>query len=123
MGVNILGTGGYVPSNVVDNEMMSRIVDTNDEWITTRTGIKQRCITNGETTWYMGTMAAKAAVENAGISPEDIGLIIDTTITPDFTTPSVSCFIQRELGAVGAACLDINAACSGFVYGMDMAMR
>ena len=123
MGVNILGTGGYAPVNTVDNEMMSKIVDTSDEWITTRTGIRQRRMVNGEPTWYMGAMASRAAVESAGIDPKDIGLIIDTTITSDFVTPSVACLIQREIGAEGAACVDLNAACSGFVYGMDMAMR
>ena len=123
MGVNILGTGGDAPAITVDNDMLSQLVDTNDEWITTRTGIKKRHITGGESTWYMGASAARQAIETAGISPKDIGLIIDTTITPDFSTPSTACFIQRELGAEGAAALDINAACSGFVYGMDMAMR
>lgn len=123
MGVNILGTGSYSPSLTVTNDMMSAIVETDDEWITTRTGIKERKMSNGEPTWYMGAEAAKAALENAGVKGSDIGLIIDATITADFHTPSTACLIQREIGAVGAACLDIGAACSGFVYGMDMAMR
>lgn len=98
-----------------------KIVETNDEWIRTRTGIQSRHIADGEPTWYMGAQAASHAIEMAGIDPKDIGLIIDTTITPDFSTPSVSCLVQREIGAVQAACFDLNAACSGFVYGMETA--
>ncbi|MBQ8568617.1 MAG: ketoacyl-ACP synthase III [Oscillospiraceae bacterium] len=123
MGVNILGTGVYTPSITVTNEMMSKIVETSDEWITTRTGISSRNMSNGEPTWYMGAEAAKAAIAEAGIDSKDIGLIIDATITADFHTPSTACIIQREIGAVGAACVDVNAACSGFIYGFDMAMR
>lgn len=100
---------------------MAKIVETNDEWIRTRTGIQSRHIADGEPTWYMGAQAASHAIEMAGIDPKDIGLIIDTTITPDFSTPSVSCLVQREIGAVQAACFDLNAACSGFVYGMETA--
>lgn len=122
-GVKILGAGKYAPENVATNEDFARIVDTNDEWITTRTGIKKRHIVNGEPTWYLGAMAAKAAVENAGIKPDEIGLIIVTTITGDYSTPSVSCIIQRELGAKGSMTIDVNCACSGFVYGFDMAKR
>ena len=123
MGVHILGIGGYVPPLTVGNDMMSTIVDTNDEWITTRTGIKTRHMVNGESTWYIGAQAAKAAVLNAGIDVKDIGLIIDSTITLEFHTPSAACLIQREIGAENAACFDIGAACSGFVYGLDTAMR
>jgi 3-oxoacyl-[acyl-carrier-protein] synthase-3 len=122
-GINILGTGSYVPELIIDNEALSKIVDTNDEWITTRTGIKQRHISNGEPVWYMGAMAAKKAVEAAGIDPLDIGIIIDTTVTGDYSTPAVSCMVQRELGAVNSFVFDINAACSGFVYGVDIAKR
>lgn len=122
-GINILGTGSYVPELTIDNAAMSKIVDTNDEWITTRTGIKQRSISNGEPVWYMGAQAAKKAVEAAGINPLDIGMIIDTTVTSDYTTPAVSCMIQRELGAVNSFVFDVNAACSGFVYGIDIAKR
>ncbi len=122
-GINILGTGSYLPKLTVDNEMMSEIVETNDEWISTRTGISTRHMVNGETTWYMGAMAAKQAIECAKIDPKEIGLIIDTTITNDFYTPSVSCVIQNEIGAFGAAAFDLNAACSGFVYALDTAKR
>jgi 3-oxoacyl-[acyl-carrier-protein] synthase-3 len=123
VGINILGTGTYLPELCVDNAMMSKIVDTDDEWITARTGIKTRRMTGGETTWYMGAAAAKRAVDDAGIDPSEIGLIIDATITNDFFTPSVACLIQRELGAVNAMAFDLNAACTGFVYSIDVAKR
>lgn len=122
-GINILGTGAYLPKLSVDNKAMSAVVDTNDEWIATRTGIKNRHMVNGETTWYMGAMAAKQAIEEADINISDIGLIIDATITGDFYTPSVACVIQREIGAVNAAAFDLNAACTGFVYAVDTAKR
>ena len=121
MGIHILGTGSYTPAFQVTNADMAKIVETNDEWIRTRTGIQSRHIADGEPTWYMGAQAASHAIEMAGIDPKDIGLIIDTTITPDFSTPSVSCLVQREIGAVQAACFDLNAACSGFVCGMETA--
>lgn len=121
MGIHILGAGSYTPAFQVTNADMAKIVETNDEWIRTRTGIQSRHIADGEPTWYMGAQAASHAIEMAGIDPKDIGLIIDTTITPDFSTPSVSCLVQREIGAVQAACFDLNAACSGFVYGMETA--
>ena len=122
-GINILGTGSYLPKLKVDNEMMSKIVETNDEWISTRTGISTRHLVDGETTWYMGAMASKQAIECADINPIDIGLIIDTTITNDFSTPSAACLIQNEIGALNAAAFDLNAACSGFIYAMDTAKR
>ncbi|MCM1578432.1 MAG: ketoacyl-ACP synthase III [Ruminococcus sp.] len=122
-GINIISTGSYLPRVAVTNEDMSRIVDTNDEWIKTRTGISVRRMSGGEPTWYMGAQASKQALERAGIDPADIGLIIVSTITGDFCTPSVSCLIQRETGAVNAACFDLGAACSGFVYALDTARR
>ncbi|MCD7773124.1 MAG: ketoacyl-ACP synthase III [Ruminococcus sp.] len=122
-GVKILGVGKCAPETVATNEDFSKIVETNDEWITTRTGIKKRHISNGEPTWYLGAEAAKNAVADAGVSPDDIGLIIVTTITNDYSTPSVSCIVQRELGAKNAMTIDVNCACSGFVYGFDMAKR
>lgn len=123
IGINIMATGSYSPLLAVTNDDMAKIVETNDEWIRTRTGIAERRMNNGEPTWYMGAMAAKQAVERAGIDPLDIGLIIDSTLTSDFATPSTACIIQRELGAANAAAFDVNAACSGFVYSIDMARR
>ena len=122
-GIDILGTGAYTPSLCVTNDDLSKIVETNDEWISTRTGIKARRIADGEPTWKMGTEAAKEAIKNAGIDGSEIGLIIDTTITSDFFTPSMACVIQREIGAKNAEAFDLNAACSGFVYGVDTAKR
>ena len=122
-GIEILGMGSYTPSICVTNEDMAKIVETNDEWITTRTGISSRNFTDGEPTWKMGVEAAKKAIEAAGISPEEIGLIIDATITNDFSTPSTACVIQGKIGAVNAAAFDLSAACSGFVYSVDVAKR
>lgn len=123
MGIHVLGTGSYTPAFQVTNEDMAKIVETNDEWIRTRTGIGTRRISDGEPTWYMGVQAAQRAIDAAGIDPKEIGLLIDTTITSEYITPSMSCIIQREVGAVNAACFDLNAACSGFVYAMDTAHR
>lgn len=122
-GIEILGTGSYNPVLNVTNDDLAKIVETNDEWISTRTGIKSRRIADGEPTWKMGAEAAEEAVKNAGIDPKDIGLIIDTTITNDFYTPSVACVIQNAIGAENAAAYDLNAACSGFVYAVDAAKR
>ena len=122
-GVKIKGIGKYVPEMVATNEDFTKIVETSDEWITQRTGIKQRHITNGEPTYYLGAMAAKAAMADAGVKAEDIDLIIATTVTGDYFTPSLSCLIQREIGAIGCVAFDLNAACAGFVYGFDTAKR
>lgn len=123
MGIKVLSTGAYSPGLTISNDDLASIVDTNDEWIRTRTGIVTRKMSNGEPTWYMGSMAAKQAIERAGIDPKDISYIIDSTITGDFFTPSVGCVIQREIGAVNAAAFDISAACSGFVFAIDVAHR
>ena len=123
MGIHILGTGSYTPPCTLTNADLSEMVEANDEWIRTRTGISVRHVSDGEPTWYMGVQAAQQAIATAGIDPADIGLIIDTTITGEFCTPSMSCIIQRETKAVNAACFDLNAACSGFVYAMDTAHR
>lgn len=122
-GVNVLGVGKSVPETVVTNEDFTKIVDTSDEWISTRTGMKTRHITNGEPTWLLASNAAKQAIERAGISAEEVGLIIVTTITGDYCTPSCACMVQREIGAIGSMAIDINCACSGFAYGFDMAKR
>lgn len=122
-GINILGTGSYAPELCITNDDMAKVVETNDEWISTRTGIKSRHYSNGELTWQMGAKAAKKAIEAAGISPEEIGLVIFSTITNDFLTPSCACMVQNEVGAVNAAAFDLNAACTGFVYSLDTAKR
>ncbi|MBQ8884371.1 MAG: ketoacyl-ACP synthase III [Oscillospiraceae bacterium] len=122
-GIKILGSGKYVPELTVTNEDFTKFIETSDEWISTRTGIKTRHMVSGEPTWYLACEASKKAIENAGIRGEDIGLIILTSITSDFYTPSCACMIQREIGAIGSMAIDINCACSGFAYGFDMAKR
>ncbi len=123
VGVKVKGIGRAVPEVIATNEDFAKIVDTNDEWITQRTGIKTRHISNGEPTYYFGAKAAKEAIADAGLEASDIGLIIVTTVTPDYYTPSTACLIQRELGVSGCPAFDVNAACSGFVYAVDMARR
>lgn len=121
MGIKIIGTGMYVPELVVNNDDLAEIVETSDDWITKRTGIKQRHITNGEFTYQMGAKAALEAINNAGISPSDIDMILGTTMTPDCFTPSMACLVGHELNISNAVCMDVGAACSGYVYAIDMA--
>ncbi|WP_303838005.1 beta-ketoacyl-ACP synthase III [Ruminococcus flavefaciens] len=123
MGISILGTGSYVPDQIMTNDDFTRFVETDDEWIRTRTGISQRRMAGWEPTWYMGAQASLKAVKASGIDPADIGLIISCTATSDFLTPSMASVIQHEVGAVNAAAFDMNAACSGFVYATDVARR
>lgn len=122
-GIKVKGIGSYVPEAIATNEDFAKIVDTSDEWITQRTGIKTRHITNGEPNYYLGAKAAEKAIADAGIEPTAIDLIIVATCTPDFYTPSEACLIQREIGAIGSMAMDINCACTGFDYGVDMAKR
>ncbi len=118
----IVGTGSYIPSKVLTNHDLEKMMDTNDEWITTRVGIKERHIAAPEeTSSTMGATAAKAALADARIGPEDLDLIITATITPDMPWPATACFIQRQLGAVNAACMDVEAACTGFIYSLVLA--
>src|SRR5205809_1198561 len=122
--VSIIGTGSYVPKKVLTNEDLSRIVDTSDEWITTRTGIKERRIAaKDEQTSDMAAKAAMKAIEQAGISPADIDLIMVATATPDMLFPATACFVQKKIGANKAACLDISAACAGFLFGIEIAQQ
>jgi 3-oxoacyl-[acyl-carrier-protein] synthase III len=118
----ILGTGHSYPSGILTNADLEKIVDTTDEWITTRTGIKQRRkAAPGEYTSQFATRASQEAIERAGIDPADIDLILCATVTPDQILPSTACLIQAQLGANKAAAMDIVAACSGFLYGVTMA--
>ncbi len=123
MGVNILGMGSYLPEQMLTNDDLKKFVDTNDEWIRTRTGIHSRHMAGWEPTWYMGKLAAQKAIENSGVDPKEIGLVICSTITSDFLTPSIASLLQYELGIENAAAFDLNAACSGFVYMLDTAHR
>ncbi|MCI9296819.1 MAG: ketoacyl-ACP synthase III [Lachnospiraceae bacterium] len=120
MAAVICGTGSYAPGYVMDNDKIAELVETNDTWIRERTGIRQRHIAKTETTTYMAAEAAGRAIENAGISPEDIELIIMATLSSDVILPSSACEVQREIGAKNAAAFDINAACSGFVIAYNM---
>lgn len=122
-GVSIIGTGMCLPEKVVSNEDYTKIVETSDEWITTRTGIKTRRISDGSPEYLMSVRSAEQAIEKAGIKPEEIGLILHTSVTPDYVTPSMSCIVQGKIGAVNAACIDINCACAAFAYALDMARR
>lgn len=118
----IIGVGHYIPEKVYDNAYMESIVDTNDEWIVRRTGIKERHISaDDEYTTDMATKAGEMAIRNAGLTAEDIDLIILATVTPDYFTPSCACIVQANLGAKNAAAFDYNAACSGFVTGLMIA--
>src|SRR6059058_4182146 len=111
--VSIIGTGSYVPEKILTNEDLSRIVDTTDEWITTRTGIKERRVAaKDEHTSDMATKASLKAIEQANISPKEINLILVATATPDMLFPATACFVQKKIGATNAACLDISAACA-----------
>jgi len=110
------------PARVLTNDDLTRMVETSDEWITTRTGIRERrIVAPGESTSDLGAVAAREAMARAGARPEDIDLIIFCTMTPDQVAPATACFLQSKLGAKNAAAVDIQAACSGFIYGLSMA--
>ena len=118
----ILGTGHSYPEGILTNADLAKIVDTSDEWITTRTGIKQRRkAAPGEYTSLFAVRAARQAIERARLDPIDIDLLLCATVTPDQILPSTGCIIQAELGANNAAAMDIVAACSGFLYGVSLA--
>ena len=118
----IKSIGGYLPERVVTNEELSTFVDTSDEWITERTGIKQRHMAaEGEFTSHLAVAAAKTALERAGLEANDIDMIIVGTTTPDRTFPSTACIVQAELGMTRGAAFDLQAACSGFLYGLAIA--
>lgn len=123
MGIKIKGCGYYVPELVASNEDFSKIVDTSDEWITTRTGIKTRHIANGELAYQMGANASMKAIKDAGIELNDIDMIIGTTVTADCLTPSMACLVGKELGIEKAMCFDVNAACAGYVFALDIAHK
>ena len=118
--VYVAGTGSYLPERVLTNADLEKIVDTSDEWIRTRTGIRERRLAaEGEASSDMGAKAAQQALSDAGVSAEDIDLIIVATITPDMVFPSTACLVQAKIGAKNAMCFDLEAACSGFLYSME----
>lgn len=124
MNAGIVGLGKYVPEKVLTNFDLEKTIDTNDEWIRTRTGIEERRIAGDEeNTSDLALSAAKKAIEDANITADQIGLILVATVTPDRAFPSVACQIQETLGAVNAAAMDVSAACSGFIYALATAKQ
>lgn len=122
--IGIIGVGECLPKKVLTNFDLEKIVDTSDEWITTRTGIKERrLVAKNEAASDLAIKAAKEALHDAKLKPEDVELIIVTTISPDMHFPSTSCLVQSSLGASKAVCFDISAACAGFVYGIAVAQQ
>ena len=122
--VKLLGTGKAVPSRVMTNNDFAKYLDTSDEWIVERTGIRERRIAaDGETTAPLATAAGRQALTEAGIDPKTVDLLICATITPEVPFPATSCYVQRDLGCVNAAAFDISAACSGFLYALVTASK
>ena len=118
---SITGIGSYLPDKVLTNYDLEKMVDTTNDWIIQRTGIKERRIVeNGVTTSDIATQASLRAMEDAGVSPKDLDMIITSTITPDHIFPSTSCYIQQKIGATRACAFDILAACAGFIYAMSI---
>ena len=121
MKTRIAGTGHFLPKNVVTNDDLSKIMDTSDEWISSRTGIRERRLATEETTASMSAEAAKLALEDAGVDAQDIDSILVATVSADHMTPSTACEVQAAIGADRAVAFDINAACSGFLFALQMA--
>lgn len=121
IGTRLIGTGSYMPDLKLTNEMLESMVDTNDEWIVKRTGIRERRIAQNTATWELALEAGRRALEDAALDASKLDLIIVGTATPDFFTPSVSCMVQGKLGASKAMAFDLSAACSGFVYSVEVA--
>ena len=120
--VAILGTGSYIPERVVTNDDMARIVETSDEWIRTRSGIRERRFADeNEYTSHMACIAGERALKASGVDPDEIDLIIVATMTPDMPFPSTACLVQDKLGLPKSTAFDLQAACSGFVYGINVA--
>ena len=120
--VKIVGTGSYLPEKILTNFDLEKMVETSDEWITTRTGIKERRISgDSEASSDLAYQAAKKTLSETKINPEEIDLIIVTTVTPDMLFPSTACIVQEKLGAKNAFAFDLNAACCGFIYGLSVA--
>lgn len=122
--VSIIGTGSYVPERILTNHDLEKMVETSDEWIRSRTGIVERRIAaDDEYTSDMAAQAALKALENAEVSPEEIDLIIVATVSPDMMFPATACWVQTKIGADNAACFDVSAACSGFLYAIEIAQQ
>lgn len=121
MKTRIIGTGSCLPKAVVTNDDLAKIMDTSDEWISSRTGIKKRHLAKEETTAGMSAEAARRALDNAGVTAEEIDLIILGTVSADYVTPACACEVQAVIGAKNAVAFDINAACSGFMFALNIA--
>ena len=119
--MRIIGTGSSLPNRIVTNDELAQVVDTSDEWIRSRTGIGARRLATGETTTSMSLQAAREALANANVNPQELDLIIAATLSADHVIPMLSCEIQAELGAVNAVAFDMNAACSGFLFALATA--
>ena len=117
----ITGTGSYIPSYCMDNNDIAKLVETSDEWIQERTGVARRHIITNETTVSMAAEAGKRALENANVRPEEVDLILVSTISSNVILPCAACEVQKEIGALNATCFDLSAACSGFVYALTVA--
>lgn len=113
----------YLPDKIATNEDFTKMVDTSDEWIVSRTGVSTRHISTGEMTWELAARAAKAAIDEAGIDPLTVDRVICSTVTSDYITPSCACLAANAIGAHNAVGMDINVACAGFVYALDIAER
>jgi 3-oxoacyl-[acyl-carrier-protein] synthase-3 len=121
---SITGVGAYVPARILTNADLERMVETSDEWITTRTGVRERRLAaDDEFTSDLAAKAALVAMQRAGVTGEQVDLIITATITPDMPFPSTSCLVQKKIGARRAAAFDLEAACSGFIYGLEVAQQ
>lgn len=122
--VGIRGSGSYLPEKALTNDDLAKMVDTSDEWITSRTGIRQRRIAApGETSSDMAVVAAKRALESAKLEPKDVGMIVCGTVSGDFIFPSTACLIQKKLGIPQVGAFDVSAACSGFMYALTTAKQ
>ena len=119
MTARIIGTGSSVPVHKVTNDDLSKVVETNDEWISSRTGIKERRLAGEETTVSMSVAAAKKALEDGGVDPLELDLIIVATCSPDYFFPNTACCVHEALGAANAVAFDLSAACSGFLFGLN----
>ena len=120
MSIQILGTGSYVPEKIVTNDDLSKMVETSDEWITQRVGVRERHVSVHESAAEMGAIAAQRALEAAGITADQLGLIVGATVSADYGCPSLSAAIQSTIGASCPA-FDVNSACSGFMFALDTA--